>query len=183
MDNDWILAKTPAGVEEIATRGRRVPTRLRTVLILVDGRRSVRHLSESAAALGNIREALAELRHLGLVAPIEAAAHAPRVAEPASRASVAPAARLQPQIVAHSRPAPQPVRRRSLALARLYLLNAMEQSLRQADQPVRDHLRTATSRAELLMAFEMCRDIAAELGVAHIDTIEEQFMGMLPEES
>jgi hypothetical protein len=181
MDNDWILAKTPAGTEEIATRSRRVPTRLRTVLIIVDGRRSVRHLSESAAALGNIREALAELRVLGLVAPVEAIAHVAAMAEPASRASVSPAAR--PPSAVHSRPAPQPLRRRSLALARLYLLNAMEQSLRQADQPVRDHLRTATSRAELLMAFEMCRDIATELGVVHIDTIEAQFMGMLPEEN
>lgn len=177
MNSDWILAKTSAGAEEIATRSRRVPTRLRTVLIIVDGRRSVQHLSESAAALGNIREALAELRDMGLVAPVENIAHSVQAVEPASRASVPPAAR--PQGVAHGRP----VRRRSLALARLYLLNAMEQSLRQADQPVRDHLRTATSRAELLMAFEMCRDIAAELGVAHIDTIEEQFMGMLPEES
>ena len=58
MNNDWILAKTSAGLEEVATRGRRVPTRLRTVLIIVDGRRSVKHLSESAAALGNIRAAL-----------------------------------------------------------------------------------------------------------------------------
>lgn len=181
MDNDWILAKTLAGAEEIATRSRRVPTRLRTVLIIVDGRRSVQHLSESAAALGNIREALAELRALGLVAPVESLAHAAQAIEPASRASVPPAAR--PQILAHNRPAPQPARRRSLALARLYLLNAMEQSLRQADQPVREHLRTATSRAELLMAFEMCRDIATEMGVAHIDVIEAQFMGMLPEES
>ena len=181
MNNDWILAKTSAGLEEVATRGRRVPTRLRTVLIIVDGRRSVKHLSESAAALGNIREALAELRDMGLVAPVESSAHATPAVEPASRASVSPAAR--PQAVAHGRPAPQPVRRRSLALARLYLFNAMEQSLRQADQPVREHLRTATSRAELLMAFEMCRDIASELGVGHIDTIEEQFMGMLPEEN
>ena len=44
MGNDWILAKTVAGVEEIATRTRRVPPRLRTMLILVDGRRSVEQL-------------------------------------------------------------------------------------------------------------------------------------------
>ena len=110
MDNDWILAKTLAGAEEIATRSRRVPTRLRTVLIIVDGRRSVQHLSESAAALGNIREALAELRALGLVAPVESLAHAAQAIEPASRASVPPAA--QPQILAHNRPAPQPARQR-----------------------------------------------------------------------
>ena len=55
------------------------------------------------------------------------------------------------------------------------LLNAMEQSLRHGDQPVRDHLRNATSRAQLVLAFEMCQEIADELGVRHIDTIGKNF--------
>ena len=80
------------------------------------------------------------------------------------------ASRASAQMDARSRPAPVPERpanaprqRRSLALARLYLLNAMEQSLRHGDQPVRDHLRNATSRAQLVLAFEMCQEIADEL--------------------
>ncbi|MBN9698283.1 MAG: hypothetical protein J0L85_21050, partial [Zoogloea sp.] len=80
------------------------------------------------------------------------------------------------------RPANAPRQRRSLALARLYLLNAMEQSLRHGDQPVRDHLRNATSRAQLVLAFEMCQEIAGELGVRHIDTIGKNFYEMLPDE-
>lgn len=61
MGNDWILAKTVAGVEEIATRTRRVPPRLRTMLILVDGRRSVAELIDAAAGLGDVRQALETL--------------------------------------------------------------------------------------------------------------------------
>ncbi len=180
MGNDWILAKTAVGLEEIETRARRVPPRLRTVLILVDGRRSVADLIDAAAGLGDVRLALETLHGKGFVS---------RVGNPRPGAAVA--SRASAQVDARSRPAPIPVpdppahaprQRRSLALARLYLLNAMEQSLRHGDQPVRDHLRNATSRAQLVLAFEMCQEIAGELGVGHIDTIEKTFYSMLPEE-
>ena len=176
MGNDWILAKTAAGVEEIAVRSRRIPPRLRTVLILVDGRRSVAALAESAAAFGDIRAALAALHEQGLVVLVN---HGQSGAEPASRASVPPAQRVA---TVPPRPIPQPTRRRSLALARLYLLDAMEQSLRHNDLPIRERLRAAASRVDLLQAFEMCREIAGEVGVGHIDVIEEKFMEMLPQE-
>jgi len=178
MGNDWILAKTVAGVEEIATRTRRVPPRLRTMLILVDGRRSVAELIDAAAGLGDVRQALETLHDEGFVIRVGG----PRpVAAVASRASAQMDARSRPAPVPE-RPANAPRQRRSLALARLYLLNAMEQSLRNGDQPVRDHLRNATSRAQLVLAFEMCQEIAGELGVRHIDTIGKNFYEMLPDE-
>lgn len=180
MGNDWILAKTVAGVEEIATRTRRVPPRLRTMLILVDGRRSVAELIDAAAGLGDVRQALETLHDEGFVIRVGG----PRpVAAVASRASaqVDARSRLAPAPVP-DQPAKAPRQRRSLALARLYLLNAMEQSLRHGDQPVRDHLRNATSRAQLVLAFEMCQEIADELGVRHIDTIGKNFYEMLPDE-
>ncbi|MCK6375717.1 MAG: hypothetical protein L6Q69_16685 [Zoogloea sp.] len=178
MGNDWILAKTVVGVEEIATRTRRVPPRLRTMLILVDGRRSVAELIDAAAGLGDVRQALETLHDEGFVIRVGG----PRpVAAVASRASAQMDARSRPAPVPE-RPANAPRQRRSLALARLYLLNAMEQSLRNGDQPVRDHLRNATSRAQLVLAFEMCQEIAGELGVRHIDTIGKNFYEMLPDE-
>lgn len=178
MDKSWILAKTAAGVEEIATRARRVHPRVRAVLILVDGRRSVQDLMDATSTLGDAREALSFLREQGLV-DVAVKAHAVRPVEVASRASVPPAERT-PVPLSNGRPPVQ--RRQSLALARLYLLNAMEQSLRKDDLPVRECLRNATTRAELLHAFELCREIATEVGVRHIGRIEEQFLGMLPEE-
>jgi len=178
MGNDWILAKTAAGVEEIAVRSRRIPPRLRTVLILVDGRRSVAALAESAAAFGDIRAALTTLHEQGMVVLVN---HGQPGAEPASRASAAPAQHAA-SLSSRPIPQPQPLRRRSLALARLYLLDAMAQSLRHDDQPIRERLRAATSRVDLLQAFEMCREIAGEVGVGHIDVIEEKFMEMLPQE-
>lgn len=176
MGNDWILAKTVAGVEEIATRARRVAPRLRTVLILVDGRRCVAELADAAAGLGDVRQALAKLHDEGFVIRVGLAP-----AAIASRASAQPAVRVPPAPV-HVHAPGVPRQRRSLALARLYLLNAMEQSLRHGDQPVREHLRNATSRAQLVRAFEMCQEIAGELGVGHIATIEKNFYAMLPDE-
>lgn len=181
MGNDWILAKTAAGVEEIATRARRVPPRLRTVLILVDGRRSVADLVRSAAGLGDVHQALESLHDDGFVFRVGFTGHR---AELASRASVRHEARAETRVTtpppAHPRSVPG--QRRSLALARLYLLNTMEQSLRFGDLPVRERLRSATSRAELLLAFALCMEIASEVGVGHVDVIERNFFGMLPDE-
>ena len=178
MGNDWVLAKTTAGVEEIAIRSRRIPARLRTVLILVDGRRSIAALAESATAFGDIHAALEALHDQGLVVLVN---HGQHGADAASRASAAPAQHAA-SLSSRPIPQPQPLRRRSLALARLYLLDAMAQSLRHDDQPIRERLRAATSRADLLRAFDMCREIAGEVGVGHIDAIEEKFMEMLPQE-
>lgn len=177
MDADCVWAKTPAGVDEIAERRRRIPPRLRTVLILVDGRRSVRHLRETAGTLADMGASLAELRGLGLIAPVEAPPHPAVRTEPASRAS---------QSITGSgpgaAPAGAPARRRSLALARFYLLNAMEKSLRTGDTEIRQQLRQATTREALLEAFEACRNIAAEVGVAHVTSIETEFMSLLPDD-
>ena len=52
----------------------------------------------------------------------------------------------------------------------------------QALRGKREQLRQATTRDELLQAFARCRVIAAEVGVAHVTTIEMRFMDMLPEE-
>lgn len=177
MDADCVWTKTPAGVDEIAERRRRIPTRLRTVLILVNGRRSARHLRETAGTLADMGASLAELHGLGLIAPVDAPPHPVARSEPASRAS---------QPIGGSgtgaASAAPPGRRRSLALARFYLLNAMEKSLRTGDAEIREQLRQATTRDALLEAFEVCRNIAAEVGVAHVTSIETEFMSLLPDE-
>lgn len=70
------FVKTAAGVDEISTRQRGLPPRLRRLLILVDGRRD--H-SELAALLGGeaVAAQLEELAEAGLVAPAGAAPQSP----------------------------------------------------------------------------------------------------------
>lgn len=179
MEDHWILEKTTTGIDEVATRGRGLSRQQRALLIMSDGRTPVGTLCRTAAALGEAREVLASLLALGLVRPRKSnhdrqnddrrAVHATS-ASPAS-ARDAPAA------------ASRPTRRRSVALARLYLLNVMEQALRHDDHPVRERLRAATSRTALIEAFAHCRAIAEELGVAHAQRIEANFMDLLPDEA
>ena len=85
MDMDWIPVKTEAGVMEIATRAGGLPPRLRTVLILANGRRNAAALAEAAVGFGDIPAALYTLLEKGLIAA--SGTHPVRVPEPASRAA------------------------------------------------------------------------------------------------
>jgi hypothetical protein len=90
-----IVAKTAAGVDELRTRARKLPQRLRAVLILVDGARSVADVRQAAAGLGLPEGFLESLERDGLVETRPGAtAPSSRPASPGSRS---------PE---HSRPAP-----------------------------------------------------------------------------
>jgi hypothetical protein len=59
--------RTASGHAELATRGKRLPQRLRTVLLLVDGRRSAEDIRKLAAQAGAGEKSLDDLLGLGLV--------------------------------------------------------------------------------------------------------------------
>ncbi|WP_052495196.1 hypothetical protein [Cupriavidus basilensis] len=73
-------------------------------------------------------------------------------------------------------------KRRSLALARLYLIGVMERMLGASDHPVRALLKSATDTPSLARAFEDClvimREIATPSMVAHVET---SFRDLMPE--
>lgn len=60
--------RTASGHAELATRGRRLSQRHRTVLLLVDGRRSEIEIRKLAAQAGAGAQCLDDLKRLGLVA-------------------------------------------------------------------------------------------------------------------
>jgi hypothetical protein len=102
---DWILRggdkpmthrifdKTDKGREEIATRKHQLPNRLRTLLVMVDGKQSDEELLKKVAGLGLTSESMAELLENGfirLTAQAEPAAAAPTPVEsPAPPAAMA----------------------------------------------------------------------------------------------
>lgn len=90
-----IVAKTAAGVDELRTRARKLPQRLRAVLILVDGVRTAADVRHAASGLGLPEGFLESLERDGL---IEARAGSPAPARPASTGTS--------QSGEHSRPAP-----------------------------------------------------------------------------
>ena len=89
-DND-IYAKTAAGQDELRTRARKLPPRLRTLLIMVDGAAGVAQLRTSGAGMGAPANALDELLQLGLIESIWQSPSAPAAAASAAQASAAPA--------------------------------------------------------------------------------------------
>lgn len=62
-----VLGKTVAGGEELASRKLKLSTHARTVLIAIDGQRSVEDLEQMFAPFGNVRRILEELLQLGMI--------------------------------------------------------------------------------------------------------------------
>jgi hypothetical protein len=63
-----VLVKTTAGLQEITARSRRLPPRLRSVLIMADGQLTAAELREAATKFGAC-DAVASLLEQGMLAP------------------------------------------------------------------------------------------------------------------
>lgn len=87
MKPNTVLVKTGKGQDEIATRQNRLPSRVRTMLITVDGRRSVQELAASSVfGEAGAHECLVTLLDNGYVAEVVAVSTAPIPVPPASPA-------------------------------------------------------------------------------------------------
>ena len=97
MRENEVPSKTDAGRDEIQNRTRKLPMGLRSILLMVDGQRSVRELRGATAGLRGAEDALEQLRAMGLISvPMSLAAAAaatiPVSAAPVTVASVPAAA-------------------------------------------------------------------------------------------
>ncbi len=86
MTMQLVFDKTTKGQEEIATRKHGLPSRLRSLLVLIDGKTSVDGLIKKVAGLGLNEESIAELLEHEYIAPHEGM----QAAQPAQVAPVAP---------------------------------------------------------------------------------------------
>lgn len=78
-----IFDKTDKGREEIATRKHQLPTRLRTLLVMVDGKQSDEELLKKVGGLGLNAESMAELLENGFIRLMAQAEPAPVTPIPA----------------------------------------------------------------------------------------------------
>jgi hypothetical protein len=67
MDGLAIYVKTEKGSEEIQNRKYKLAQKMRSLLIMIDGRKPVNDLVEMAAGLGDVGTMIAELESLGLI--------------------------------------------------------------------------------------------------------------------
>jgi len=82
MELHRIYIKTAKGLEEIQSRAYKLPTHLRRLLIMVDGRSTATELISRLTSLGNIELELAELAAGGFIAPPGSGSSAPGAASP-----------------------------------------------------------------------------------------------------
>ncbi len=73
--------KTEKGREEIATRKYQLANRLRTLLVMVDGKKSAAELLKNLTAIGLDENSIQELIELEMIAPSVAIADAPESTE------------------------------------------------------------------------------------------------------
>ncbi len=97
MNDQDLYGKTAAGFEEVRGRALKLPQRLRTMLIMVDGTRTVAQLKEAAQTLSAPPDFLELLAGMGLVAQ-EGVAPARSSAPPAPAPSAAPVASPAPAV-------------------------------------------------------------------------------------
>lgn len=76
MSDTDIYTKTSAGTDEVRARARKLPQRLRTMLIMVDGTADVAKLRQAAATLGAPDDFLQVLLSAGLIEHRNAASQA-----------------------------------------------------------------------------------------------------------
>jgi len=164
--------KTDAGRREIATRNGALSRSSRALLIMVDGQATGEDLAARAGQLGLEAQAVLELLQAGFIQSTADVVGAPtfvQVAEP-------PVAEPQPKPAA-------PNRKRSLAAARMYLMDIAARTFSSAEHPIRQRLVEATDRASVEGAFEALMAALREATSASmVEQVEVSFRGFLPAE-
>lgn len=185
MNPSAIFSKTDKGHAELKTRSMQLPRQARALLIMVDGNSQLSQLEYRARGLGDVIDTLRQLLEVGLIQPAQhaqttASNNTPIASSPPPQPVVSTTA-AAPAPVATTNAIQAPPRRRSVALARLFLLDIMERTLGSRSDAVRSHLRTATTREELLACFADIKEILVETaGDERAARIESDFLDLLP---
>lgn len=164
VNKQAIYHKTPKGTEAIANRQSGLAPKLRSLLIMVDGRRTHAELTTIATALGDA-DRLAELESEGLVEPVAAEEKTmPAALEPA----VAPAAAA-------------PARAANLAQARLFASHLLEHALGPMAEPLCIKIEATRDLPDFIAAIKRAREIVREIkGSAEAERFVAQIEAQMP---
>ena len=208
LEANWVLERTDIGQAEIATRTLKLPMTVRAVLLMVDGKSELSQLHRKMSGLPDAMGILESLFNNGLIrrrifssdsASLSLSNNFQDSAKLTEK-TLKQVAHDSARVSAYGHPPPPPAvpeaapaakaaspvgkQRRSLALARLYLLDQMERMFGDRSEAARKLLRTATTREELLIVFGDCREILEETtGAERTRRIADEFYGLLPESS
>jgi hypothetical protein len=149
LNKQAIYHKTAKGAEAIANRHSGLPPKLRSLLIMVDGKRSYSDLSGVAAALGDSEALLSQLTDAGLIEPVSAAV---------------PAAAAAAQVDATTPAGLAPV---SLPEARRFASHLLLDILGPTAEVLCMKIEAAHNLAEFVAAVKRARDIVRDVKGEH----------------
>jgi hypothetical protein len=162
-----IYQKTQKGTEAVANRHSGLAPRLRSLLIMVDGKRTYAELTTMAAALGDPQR-LSELEAEGLVAPAVAE-------ERTMPAALEPVGGPQPSVTA----APQ--RAANLAQAQRFSSHLLEHLLGPMAEPLCIKIEGARDLADFVAVIKRAREIVREIkGAAEAERFVAQIEAQMP---
>lgn len=167
-DKQVIYQKTQKGSEAVANRHSGLAPRLRSLLIMVDGKRSYAELTTMAAALGDPQR-LSELEAEGLVAPAVAEEKTmPAALEPAD-VPPKPAAAAAPQRAAN------------LAQAQRFSSHLLEHLLGPMAEPLCIKIEGARDLADFVAVIKRAREIVREIrGAAEAERFVAKIEAQMP---
>lgn len=149
IDKQAIYHKTPKGMEAIANRHSGLAPKLRSLLIMVDGKRSYADLAALAAVVGDCEQQLLQLQQEGLVELIGAASTA-GAAPGASAPDMAPTA-------------PAPLITASLPEAKRFSSHLLEQILGPTSDVLCLKIEAAKDLASFVSAIKRARDVVRDI--------------------
>lgn len=149
MDKHVIYHKTPKGVEAIANRHSGLPPKLRSLLIMVDGKRSSADLAALATVVGDCEQLLLQLQQEGLIEATNAA--------PATGAAMAaPAADM-------AATAPAPLVAASLPEAKRFSSHLLVDMLGPTSDVLCLKIEAASDLASFVSAIKRARDVVRDI--------------------
>lgn len=169
VNKQAIYQKTLKGSEAIANRHAGLAPKLRSLLIMVDGKRTYAELTAMAAALGD-PERLSELEAEGLVEPAsEEAGTLPAALEPAAQQT-------DSEIVIET-----PQRAANLAQAQRFSSHLLEHTLGPMAEPLCIKIEKAGNLADFVAAIKRAREIVREIkGNAEAERFIAQIEAQMP---
>ena len=147
IDKQAIYHKTPKGMEAIANRHSGLAPKLRSLLIMVDGKRSYADLAGLATVVGDCEQLLLQLQQEGMIEMIGAAAGG---APGASAPDMAPTA-------------PAPLIAASLPEAKRFSSHLLEQILGPTSDVLCLKIEAAKDLASFVSAIKRARDVVRDI--------------------
>lgn len=173
MDKNTLFAKTDQGREALSSRPPGLRPRLRSLLIMIDGKRPVADMDKVSGGEGSAAPLLEQLEAEGWIVRVDAAGH------PAPPAGDGAAAEPDPVPVAHEPPAHEPTL--PFSEARRMVVRFINDQLGPMGEQLAMRVESCKTPADLQAALPRIRDSLHNFkNLATVQRFDQELVGRLP---